>query len=678
MINSMFSYFSGYFPFHPNICVVWATTDVLMCTASIWHMCTMSMDRYFTLKYPMKYGRNKTKKMVVLKILFVWIVSFAICTPLCIMGFTDHSNVFNQGICAPAIKSFVIYGSIFAFYIPLTIMLITYVLTLNILCNNNKLINNISKQDKLLRMHRGGHTISYNNSLPMNSFCRSKEESVERPSHISEYSPTKEENIPITIVQSTPNQSESRTKEGEDKRASNTDSAMTASIRTSSLQSSSLKMSSYNNLSTLPIGISPAYSQRSLQLPRDANSSRRCSNLSLNYDYKSFYSLTSLNSALSRMHLGSGTFDSSFENIDILEKMSLIEQEMDECLQESDNPSMCSDPAKSKPDCQEHDNDNNNVNNEDNNEQEETCLINVPTQANNDLYNVESHTPESEEEEEEEAMASEHSGLITVNIKPNGMYMYHLDGYRKRSSDAGMPSTDRDAEVAIPSSNQQSSDTSQDASQDNLQILNTDNANGNINSNGCSITVSPSIYSPESTEESLDTDVQNSFLSTSTCGRSYLIKNGNFAKYSPNDYTSKNSNQWKNILELNRKKIIHKRTANNERKASKVLGIIFLVFAVLWTPFFVINVLSVTCEVCFNRISTATMATIVWLGYMSSLANPIIYTMFNTAFRRAFIKILTCKCSRGHPLASFPDSHYVTSNWINDRRATLTLTLREY
>ena len=36
----------------------------------------------------------------------------------------------------------------------------------------------------------------------------------------------------------------------------------------------------------------------------------------------------------------------------------------------------------------------------------------------------------------------------------------------------------------------------------------------------------------------------------------------------------------------------------------------------------------------------------VWLGYINSFLNPIIYTIFNLEFRKAFVKIL---CSRRRP-----------------------------
>ena len=91
---------------------------------------------------------------------------------------------------------------------------------------------------------------------------------------------------------------------------------------------------------------------------------------------------------------------------------------------------------------------------------------------------------------------------------------------------------------------------------------------------------------------------------------------------------------------------IPRRKLTNERKASKVLGIIVAVFLVLWTPFFVMNILSVVCPLCMTAMADSMSSSIVWLGYLSSLANPVIYTMFNTAFRQAFYRILTCQYRR--------------------------------
>ena len=92
-------------------------------------------------------------------------------------------------------------------------------------------------------------------------------------------------------------------------------------------------------------------------------------------------------------------------------------------------------------------------------------------------------------------------------------------------------------------------------------------------------------------------------------------------------------------------KSLSKNSTNNERKAMRVLLIIFSIFVILWTPFFVINLLS-----CFlTDIHPILISIATWFGYCSSCANPIIYTIFSRSFRRAFINILTCqKVIRSH------------------------------
>ncbi|CAG5128537.1 unnamed protein product [Candidula unifasciata] len=126
------------------------------------------------------------------------------------------------------------------------------------------------------------------------------------------------------------------------------------------------------------------------------------------------------------------------------------------------------------------------------------------------------------------------------------------------------------------------------------------------------------------------------------------------------------------------KHILSKKTATNEKKASKVLGIIFLVFVVLWTPFFAVNILNAMCESCMRNLTKEVMSLFLWMGYVASLANPIIYTMFNTAFRRTFIKILTCKIQRTFWSKS-SDTHYMsyTTMLASERRNTMTVVLRD-
>jgi hypothetical protein len=100
---------------------------------------------------------------------------------------------------------------------------------------------------------------------------------------------------------------------------------------------------------------------------------------------------------------------------------------------------------------------------------------------------------------------------------------------------------------------------------------------------------------------------------------------------------------------------------DNERKAQKVLIIMFIIFVIAWLPFFLINSISGICDECNEYFSPTLLIVITWLGYMASLANPVIYTMFNKKFRLAFLRLILCQTGSKMSLGSFRSS-YVTQN----------------
>ncbi|XP_012943687.1 alpha-2C adrenergic receptor-like [Aplysia californica] len=74
-----------------------------------------------------------------------------------------------------------------------------------------------------------------------------------------------------------------------------------------------------------------------------------------------------------------------------------------------------------------------------------------------------------------------------------------------------------------------------------------------------------------------------------------------------------------------------------ERRATVVLGLVMAAFILCWLPFFSLYLASAFCEGCIpNMVFTVFF----WIGYCNSALNPIIYTVFNRDFRRAFQKIL--------------------------------------
>ncbi|KAH7952921.1 hypothetical protein HPB49_002621 [Dermacentor silvarum] len=77
---------------------------------------------------------------------------------------------------------------------------------------------------------------------------------------------------------------------------------------------------------------------------------------------------------------------------------------------------------------------------------------------------------------------------------------------------------------------------------------------------------------------------------------------------------------------------------SKERRAARVLGIVMGVFVLCWLPFFLMYVILPFCPQC--SIAPKTVNFITWLGYVNSALNPVIYTVFNNDFRKAFLKII--------------------------------------
>ncbi|KAL1449628.1 hypothetical protein WDU94_002115 [Cyamophila willieti] len=64
---------TGKWNFSLFMCDVWNSFDVYFSTASILHLCCISVDRYYAIVKPLEYPINITKRVVAFMLLNVWI-----------------------------------------------------------------------------------------------------------------------------------------------------------------------------------------------------------------------------------------------------------------------------------------------------------------------------------------------------------------------------------------------------------------------------------------------------------------------------------------------------------------------------------------------------------------------------------------------------------------------------
>lgn len=81
--------------------------------------------------------------------------------------------------------------------------------------------------------------------------------------------------------------------------------------------------------------------------------------------------------------------------------------------------------------------------------------------------------------------------------------------------------------------------------------------------------------------------------------------------------------------------------SQKERKAARQLGVIMCAFIVCWLPYFIVFMVVAVCPDCIaDTLSKITL----WLGYVNSTLNPVLYPLCNANFRRAFAKMLNKTC----------------------------------
>ena len=132
---------TGKWYFGQVFCSVWAAIDVLTCTASIFSLCVISIDRYIGVSQPLRHSLIMSKCKIKTIIVLVWLISLAISVgPL--FGWRQKEQVLKEDECRINDElGYVLFSTTFSFYVPLFIILVLYA----------KIYSTATKQAKFLQ-----------------------------------------------------------------------------------------------------------------------------------------------------------------------------------------------------------------------------------------------------------------------------------------------------------------------------------------------------------------------------------------------------------------------------------------------------------------------------------------------------------------------------------------------
>ncbi|XP_071440391.1 dopamine D2-like receptor [Hetaerina americana] len=726
----------GYFPLSSAWCLGWICLDVLFCTASIMHLCTISVDRFLSLRYPLRFGSHKTRKRVILKILFVWLLSIAMSLPLSLMYSKDHDSVLVDGDCQIPDPLYKLIGSIVCFYIPLIVMLLTYALTVRLLHVQMKNIGSFgggwSQRSTWLG---GGGTTLTSTSSPLSTPTRT---------------PRRIHGSPATSTAAAPAAAAARRRRGFGGRAGSPGGSPTApspivaamslcsSTGSATARSLSGVVISNNTASTTTTDTEDA-TELGLLTPRPdhfpANLSPVQPDSTWDDDDDSdspgpMPALHRFGAEMLRLSRGLEFVVTKSSPDPIISSSSPPARAVESrpkattfSTANSTSAPRTSTPSPPKPSDRRG---------EASPAGPRPPPIHVTDPDGSDKsgkrrshrhhhhhhrHHHHHHYSRRHRKAQSQNQARDGDGGSGGEGKCDGEGEKDRDEMEEdemaskgEEADSGSKEDGDDRPAAVESSENKEARTKPEGNGETVKARITLTVTAETNADGESEGEKPNdkpvpmlplppcrcpyfgqaasernqtnseanSTSPRLSQPTVRLDTVATWhpqrlggtnsVEISTSGLSPLGRTAAIAEGPPTIQESRSRNssfrsplaRSTNVILKSRRRpraggggtsgggrrgtwSKHRRSIRLEQKATKVLGVVFFTFVVLWAPFFVLNLVPALCPECESRVSKGVVDLVTWLGYASSMVNPVFYTIFNKVFRQAFKKVLLCR-----------------------------------
>uniref|UniRef100_A0A8C6RZY7 5-hydroxytryptamine (serotonin) receptor 5A n=1 Tax=Nannospalax galili TaxID=1026970 RepID=A0A8C6RZY7_NANGA len=109
-----------------RLCQLWIACDVLCCTASIWNVTAIALDRYWSITRHLQYTLRARKRVSNVMIALTWALSAVISLAPLLFGWGETYSERSEECQVSREPSYTVFSTVGAFYLPLCVVLFVY------------------------------------------------------------------------------------------------------------------------------------------------------------------------------------------------------------------------------------------------------------------------------------------------------------------------------------------------------------------------------------------------------------------------------------------------------------------------------------------------------------------------------------------------------------------------